>query len=251
MVPALLYNEDMETKHTLPEFSVVATPIGNMEDITIRALTTLRNADVIFCEDTRVTKKILARYEIATLTRSYHAHSGERGKQEVLLALKQGKKCALATDAGTPGISDPGPELISFLKSELPNLKITPIPGADAVTTLLSAAGIPTQPYAFFGFLPTKKGRQTLIAELISDRKRFTVVFYESTHRILKLIQELRAHDYKDELIIGKELTKMHEQILEGTPNKIEGILLENPALQKGEFVIALPKISKKVVLSV
>ncbi len=236
----------MEPKHS-PTFSIVATPIGNMKDITLRALEVLTESDIVFCEDTRVTKKILTRYEISTPTRSYHAHSGERGKREILDALQQGKKCALVTDAGTPGISDPGPELVSFLRSELPELDIVPVPGPDAATTLLSVAGIPTQPYLFFGFLPTKKGRQTLLTEFIDHRNKFTIVFYESTHRILKLLQELQAHNYTDELVLGKELTKMHEQIIRGTPDEIQNIFLKEPSLQKGEFVVALPKISKNL----
>jgi len=224
-----------------PIFAVVATPIGNLKDITLRALETLKEVDVIFCEDTRVTKKLLRHYDISTKTQSYHTHSGEKGTRAVIQTLEEGKSCALVTDAGTPGISDPGPSLVARIREHFDDrVMITPIPGADAVSTLLSVAGVSTQPYTFFGFLPTKKGRQTLLATLI--KHPYTAVVYESPHRILKLLQELRIHGFDENIIIGRELTKMHEDIMTGTVSELEQEITEGQHKQKGEFVVVIPK---------
>lgn len=230
----------MKTK-TKPFLAIVATPIGNLRDITLRALDILKEVDVIFCEDTRVSKKLLNKYGIKTPTKSYHTHSGERGFLSIKNTLLEGKNCALVTDAGTPGISDPGPSLVARIHKEIGNeVTITPIPGPDAVSALLSVAGISVQPYTFYGFIPTKKGRQSFLRKVIESE--YTSIFYESTHRILKLLQELQTHEYKGKLILGRELTKIHEEILQDSPVKLEKLMEQEPNKKRGEFVVMMPK---------
>jgi len=160
---------------------IVATPIGNMEDITLRALRTLKEADVVFAEDTRVTRKLFGRHGISTPLKSYHQRSGKGAGDAVISALLDGRKVALVTDAGTPGVSDPGNELIERVRAEAPDAKIEPIPGPSALTAALSVAGLPTNDFLFLGFLPHKKGRKTLLDEIARTER--TVVLFESPHR--------------------------------------------------------------------
>lgn len=218
---------------------VVATPIGNREDITIRALSILKQVDIIFCEDTRQTNKILNIYQIRTPTKSYHTHSGESKSDFIIQTLLSGKNCALVTDAGTPGISDPGPFLIAKIRAETnQSIKIIPIPGPDAITSILSVAGVNTQPFTFFGFLPAKKGREKSL-NLISNYEH-TVVVYESTHRIKKLLESLHQRGVV-KVILGKELTKVNEQVIIGEPKQILKKFSEDAKLIKGEFVLVIP----------
>ena len=177
--------------HFMSKFYVVATPIGNMGDITYRAIETLKSVDLILCEDTRMTKRLLDKYSINKPTMSYHAHSKLSKTDKIFELLEEGKNLALVSDAGTPGISDPGAMLISKIKLDLrDSVDVIPIPGATALITALSASGLPTHEFTFLGFLPHKKGRETLFKE-IAEAKR-TMVFYESPHRILKTLESLQ-----------------------------------------------------------
>ncbi|MFH1366274.1 MAG: 16S rRNA (cytidine(1402)-2'-O)-methyltransferase [Patescibacteria group bacterium] len=221
----------------MSKFYVIATPIGNLGDITFRAISILKSVDLILCEDTRETKKILDKYEISALTMSYHAHSKLAKVDKIFAFLKEGKDLALVSDAGTPGISDPGAMLVSKIKEHFNNqVKVIPIPGATALITALSASGLPTHEFTFLGFLPHKKGRETLFKE-IRDAKR-TMVFYESPHRILKTLESLIKFCPDKKICIARELTKIYEEFKTGTPLEILEYFNKNPDKQRGEFVV-------------
>ena len=162
---------------------IVATPIGNLSDITLRALETLKSVDLILCEDTRVSKKLMDNYDIKTKLMSYHQHSNKSKVNLLLDKLKSGMDMALITDAGTPGISDPGNK---FIEEAVEYAEVIPMPGPSAVATALSIAGMPTDKFLFLGFIPHKKGRETLFNRINESKE--TVVFYESTHRIIKTL---------------------------------------------------------------
>lgn len=218
--------------------SVVATPIGNLGDITIRALQTLRDADAIACEDTRVTAKLLTRYDIQKPLLVYHAQSGKLSATRILSQLGEGKRVALVTDAGTPGISDPGSELVRLVRDTFrEEVSIEVIPGASAVTAALSIAGVPTNEFTFLGFLPHKKGRQTLFAHIAT--MDHTAVFYESPHRIEKALASL-AEVLPEErrVMVFRELTKMHEQVVEGNAREVMEHFAGHPGEVRGEFVV-------------
>ncbi len=221
--------------------SVIATPIGNLEDITLRAIRALKEADLVLCEDTRVTRTLLSHYGIATPTESYHAQSKLSKTDRILALLAEGKNLALVSDAGTPGISDPGIELVRKIRAELPDVSIVAIPGASALTAALSIAGIPAADFLFLGFLPHKKGRETLFREIsASDR---AVVFYESPHRILRTLASLRGHFAAAGIparpvTIARELTKIYEEVRTGTPEELLKLLEEKPEKVRGEFVV-------------
>lgn len=232
-------------------FSVIATPIGNLEDITLRALKVLAKADLILCEDTRVTKRLLDRHDIKNRTLSYHTHSKISRIEEIIACLKEGKNLALVSDAGTPGISDPGSELVKKIRQELANeigsgeVKIEAIPGPSALTSALSIAGVPCADFTFLGFLPHKKGRETLFKE-IADSER-TMVFYESPHRIMKSLESLEEHlnGGSDEsaprkVTICRELTKVFEEIVQGTAKEVKNYFEEHPDKVRGEFVVII-----------
>lgn len=218
--------------------SVVATPIGNLGDITLRALETLKEADAIACEDTRVTSKLLARYSIEKPLLVYHAQSGKLSATRILSQLEEGKRIALVTDAGTPGISDPGTELVRLVRDHFgTDVRIETIPGATALTAALSIAGVPTNQFIFFGFLPHKKGRQTLFKEIANLER--TAVFYESPHRIEKALAslaEVLPEDHK--VLVLRELTKMHEALIEGSAVEVAQHFADNPGQVRGEFVV-------------
>lgn len=213
---------------------IVATPIGNLEDITFRALKTLKEVDFIAAEDTRHSKILLDKYEIRTPTISFHAWSDEHKLQQLINFLLEGKNIALISDAGTPGISDPGYVLIKAALEH--NIPVVPIPGASAFLTALSASGLPTHQFVYLGFLPLKKGRQTLLKSFAEEER--TIVFYESPHRLLKTLQEL-VQLYPDrQLTVARELTKIHEEFFRGTTKEaLEHFQKKNP---KGEFVLML-----------
>jgi 16S rRNA (cytidine1402-2'-O)-methyltransferase len=215
-------------------FYVIATPIGNLEDITLRALRILKEVDIVLCEDTRMTKRLFEKYGITTSMLSYHAQSRDTKVELILEKIEQGKNVALVTDAGTPGISDPGSLLISIIRDKFPELKIVAVPGPSALTAALSIAGIPTHEFIFLGFMPHKKGRETLFKE-ISESER-TMVFYESTHRILKTLESLSRINKKVTII--REISKIYEEVLQGNASDIFKILTEIPEKQKGEFVV-------------
>jgi 16S rRNA (cytidine1402-2'-O)-methyltransferase len=218
------------------KLSVVATPIGNLEDITLRALRVLKEADVIAAEDTRVTKKLLSHYDIGARLVSFHAHSGESGYAKILDLLDGGARVALVSDAGTPGVSDPGLELVSRVREQLPEVTIEAIPGASSLTTALSIAGLKVPSFTFYGFLPQKKGRETLIKEIAADER--ASMFLESPHRILKALEALANHAPTRRIGLYRELTKIHEEALVDTPAKLIEALTQDPQKQRGEFVV-------------
>ncbi len=221
----------------MAKFYVVATPIGNMGDITFRAIETLKSVDMILCEDTRVTRKLLEKYNINKPTMSYHAQSKLSKTDKIFELLEQGKDLALVSDAGTPGISDPGAMLVSQIKNTRQDLvQVIPIPGASAVTTALSASGLPTHEFTFLGFLPHKKGRETLFKEIAQSER--TMVFYESPHRILKTLESLQKFCPDKKVCIARELTKIYEEFKTGSPKEILDYLVSNPIKQKGEFTV-------------
>jgi len=227
---------------------IVATPIGNLEDITLRALRVLKEADYILCEDTRTSGVLLSHYEIKTPTISFHQHSGEIKIEKIVKLLKEGKSLALMTDAGTPGISDPGSKLVSLVREEIgEQVLIESVPGVSALTAAISIAGAGFDRFLFLGFLPHKKGRQTMLKEIF--KSEYPSALYESKHRVLKLMDELviMSLEFKIELKISlaRELTKMHESFYQGSPEKIKEILLENLNNQKGEFVVLIKKVKK------
>lgn len=218
---------------------IVATPIGNLNDITFRAIDVLKNVDLIACEDTRQTRKLLDHYQITTSTVSYHQHSKITKIDYLLNLLQEGKNLALVSDAGTPAISDPGAVLIKEVIQKLGDaVKIIPIPGPSAITALLSVSGLPTDHFLFLGFLPHKKGKQTLLKRIIQSEE--TVVFYESCHRILKTLEQLQELENSDklELVVGRELTKMFETIYRGNVREVIEVLKSDSNNLKGEFVV-------------
>lgn len=213
---------------------VVATPIGNLEDITLRALRMLKEVDVIYAEDTRVTKKLLTKYDIGTNVLRLDAHKENEKTQEVIEKLEQGESIALVSDAGTPAISDPGSRLVAAVRAE--GFTVEAIPGSSALTAALSVVGVSADEFTFLGFLPHKKGRKTKLGE-IAESKR-TIVLFESTHRIIKLLGELEHTTVNRGICIARELTKMHEEVLCGTPAELKEKLESEPVKQKGEFVV-------------
>lgn len=220
----------------MSKFYVVATPIGNMGDITLRAMETLKEVDLVLCEDTRETRKILQKYNINTPTMSYHTQSKLAKTDKIFELLNEGKNLALVSDAGTPTISDPGAMLISKIKESLSDVQVIPIPGASAVIAALSASGLPTHEFTFLGFLPHKKGRETLFKE-ITDSKR-TMVFYESPHRILKTLESLNKFCPNKKVCLAREITKIYEEFKSGSALELLEYLTKNPVKQKGEFTV-------------
>lgn len=213
---------------------IVATPIGNLEDITLRALETLKKSDLIACEDTRVTKKLLSRYEVKTPVTSFFQHSKTPKISQIIGALKSGRNVALVTDAGTPGISDPGNKLVEQAISE--NIAVMPIPGPSALTAIASVAGIDMQKFVFLGFPPHKKGRETFFKEVIAEK--YPVVYYESPHRVIKNLELLKNLGPDKNIILGRELTKMFEETVRGKVEDVLKYFNENPGKVKGEFTI-------------
>lgn len=215
---------------------IVATPIGNLEDITLRALRILKEVDLVLSEDTRVGKKLLSYYEIGTPLKSYHAHT--EGKHDSIgNLLEEGKNIAVITDAGTPGISDPGETLVAYVRERFGPHSVVAVPGASALTAALSIAGIPVHEFTFVGFLPHKKGRQTALNEIIESER--SMVFYESTHRIIKALEYLAEHLAPQRtVVIAREITKMFEETIVGSAQEVLNELLEKPERQRGEFVV-------------
>ena len=214
---------------------VVATPIGNLEDITLRALRVLKEVDYILCEDTRVTGKLLKHYDLSTKLKRYDAHASESVHQNVLDDLKNGKQIALVSDAGTPGVSDPGVLLVSKVRAA--GMRIDAIPGPSALTAAFSIAGLVGNQFTFLGFVPQKKGRQTFFEGLSSYDH--PVIFFESTHRIMKTLETLsRNLSINRKVSVARELTKIHEELVQGLPTEVFQYFEKNPIKQKGEFVV-------------
>jgi 16S rRNA (cytidine1402-2'-O)-methyltransferase len=214
---------------------LVATPIGNREDITLRALRVLKEVDLIACEDTRHTRRLLDHFGISKPTISYHEHNEQARAAELVERLLAGVKIALVTDAGTPGISDPAYRIVkAAIEGAVP---VIPIPGASAVITALIASGLPTDSFKFTGFLPHKKAaRRRLLEELKGERA--TLVFYEAPHRIRETLVDARETLGNREGALARELTKMHEQFIRGTLAVIgERVAAENP---RGEMTLVI-----------
>ena len=228
----------------MSKFYVVGTPIGNMEDITYRAVRILSEVDLVLCEDTRVTRNLLNKYSIKTPMMSYPSdtvrvcgHPGRNLKMEKIFELVgEGKTIAFVSCAGTPAVSDPGSVLVSDLRKEFPELEIIPIPGASALVTALSVAGVDSSEFVFLGFLPHKKGRETLFKEMAESER--VMVFYESPHRIMKALASLIKFAPWKRVTIARELTKVFEQVISGTPVEMEKYFLDNPDKIRGEFVV-------------
>jgi len=216
---------------------IVSTPIGNLEDISKRALRILSEVDLILCEDTRVTKKLLDHYQIKTPTLSYHQHSKIQKIDYIINLLKQGKELALVSDAGTPGISDPGNKLVKEIIGSLSHqAEIVSIPGPSAVTAAASVSGFPTDKFLFLGFPPTKKKRKKFFEEIINSK--YPVIFYESTYRIIKSLEELRIMNQELEIVVCRELTKKFETIYRGNIKDVIEEIKKDKI--KGEFVVVI-----------
>lgn len=210
---------------------IVSTPIGNLGDITLRALETLKFVDIIACEDTRHTLQLLNHFEIKKPLISYHQHSKDSKVEQIISTITKGKNVAIVTDAGTPGISDPGEFLI---RAAIENkIEIVPIPGVSAAITALSVSGLDTDEFVFVGFLPHKKGRQTKLKEIATEKR--TIILYESPFRIIKLLTELLEYTGDRSVAVCRELTKKFEVTYRG---KISEILPE--IKEKGEFVVII-----------
>jgi len=219
---------------------VVATPIGNLEDITLRALKILKEVDLILCEDTRVTQKLLNHYQIKTPLLSYHQHSKLQKIELIISLLKKGKKIALVSDAGTPGISDPGNELIrKIIDTFEEKIQICPIPGPSALTAAASVSGLPMNRFLFLGFLPSKRKRRKFFNEILQSK--YPIIFYESPHRILKTLKEIQSYLSPDTfIVVCRELTKKFETIYRGEIATVIQQIEKNPI--KGEFVVIVSK---------
>lgn len=230
----------------MPTLFVVATPIGNLSDVSERAKATLASVSMVLCEDTRVTGKMLSHLGIKTPMMAYHQHSGDAVTKRVFDLLEEGKDLALVTDAGTPGINDPGGKLIEAVinrfendgdkSSSIRKVVITPVPGPSALIAALSISGVPADAFVFLGFPPNKKGRQAFFDRLVAIES--TAAIYESTHRILKTLDEIRKRAPDRHLIVCRELTKLHETIYRGTAAEVTEALGSTSI--KGEFVIVL-----------
>jgi 16S rRNA (cytidine1402-2'-O)-methyltransferase len=216
---------------------IVSTPIGNLKDISLRAIEILKGVDLILCEDTRVTQKLLASYQIKTETLSYHQHSKLKKVDYIFSLLKKGKNLALVSDAGTPGVSDPGNQLIAKVVEVLPrSVKVVPIPGASAVTAAASISGFPMDKFLFLGFPPAKKKRNKFFKELVDSK--YPVIFYESPYKIIKTLNELEQTVAGRNIVVARELTKKFETIYRG--NIAEVIKKIEKDRIKGEFVAVL-----------
>ncbi len=213
---------------------IVATPIGNLSDLTFRAKEVLENVDLVACEDTRHTGILLKHYEIDTPKLSFHSHSGQAKVDKIMAYLEGGKDVALVSDAGTPGISDPGYVLVQAALEA--DVVVSPIPGPSAVITALCASGMPTDKYLYLGFLPVKKGRQTLFKKMAESP--YTVVFYESPHRLRKTLEQLSDFIPADaKVVVAKELTKIYENYYRGN---LKEVLDQLPESIKGEYVVMI-----------
>ncbi len=222
----------------MQKFYVVGTPIGNLEDITYRAVRILSEVDLILCEDTRVTINLLNKYNIKNSTMSYHSQSKISKIDKILELIGEGKTLALVSDAGTPTISDPGSILVSKIHENFPNIEIIAIPGASALVSALSISGLPASEFTFLGFLPHKKGRETLFKEIAIIER--TVVFYESPHRIMKTLVSLKKYVGERKVVVARELSKIYEQVVSGTPTEVEKYFLDNKDKVRGEFVVLI-----------
>ncbi len=229
----------MATVPAKPALYLVATPIGNLEDITLRALRTLKEVDLIACEDTRQTQKLLGHYGIEKRTISYHEHNELTRAAELIMRLEQGESIALVTDAGMPGISDPGYRLVSLaIRHKVP---VVPIPGASAFLAALVASGLPTDAFRFSGFLPDKSGKRRKLLESIKDSPR-TQIFYEAPHRIIEAMQDIvDVLGPFRHVVIAREVTKIYEEFLRGQSLEVLTTLKERGEI-RGEITLLIGK---------
>jgi 16S rRNA (cytidine1402-2'-O)-methyltransferase len=222
-----------------PALYLVATPIGNLEDITLRALRVLKQADLIACEDTRHTQKLLNHYAISTRTISYHEHNEMSRAAELVQQLQDGASIALVTDAGMPGISDPGYRLISLAIQR--GVPVVPVPGASAFLSALVASGLPTDSFRFNGFLPAKRGERRTALETIQNSGR-TQVFYEAPHRVVEtLVDVVEVLGSGRAVVIAREVTKLHEEFLRGSASEVLEALKSRDTV-KGEITLLIGK---------
>ena len=227
-----------------PTLYLVATPIGNLDDITLRALRVLKGVDLIACEDTRQTQKLLNHYGIATRTVSYHEHNEMTKAAELVVDLEGGAKIALVTDAGMPGISDPGFRLITLaIRHHVP---VVPIPGASAFLAALVASGLPTDSFRFSGFLPAKRGERRSLLESLRTSPR-TQVFYEAPHRIVETLEDVvEVLGGARHVVVAREVTKLHEEFLRGRAEEILETLKSRGEV-KGEITLLIAKVEEHV----
>jgi 16S rRNA (cytidine1402-2'-O)-methyltransferase len=215
---------------------IVSTPIGNLEDMTFRAVRILKEVDFICAEDTRTSGKLLKHYEIKTPMTSFHAHSSEGKREAIVRRLQEGENAALISDAGTPGISDPGWALIRDCLDQ--DIQVSPVPGASAVLSALVGSGLPMDKFVYLGFLPLKKGRHTLFTQLIEEKR--SIVFYESPKRIIRTLEKLSEYLNKEtEVVIARELTKIYEEFVRGSLTTVLEELKSRSSI-KGEMVVIL-----------
>ena len=221
------------------EIYLVATPIGNLEDITLRAIRILKKVDIIIAEDTRQTLKLLNHLEISKPMISFHRHSTDEKKEEILDKVKNGQNIALVSDAGTPVISDPGEEIVKSALEE--NIKVIPIPGACALISGLIASGIDAKEFTFLGFLPlNKKTRREKLKEIREIRN--TAILYEAPHKIIQTLEDLKEITNKRNIVLAREITKIHEEYIKGTAEE----LIKKVKEPRGEFVIIIDKAEDK-----
>jgi 16S rRNA (cytidine1402-2'-O)-methyltransferase len=230
-----------------PGLYLVATPIGNLEDITLRALRILRSVDRIACEDTRQTQKLLNHFEIRTPTVSYHMHNEGPRAEELAAELKQGARIAIVSDAGTPGIADPGGQIAAAAITA--GIPVFPVPGANAALSALIASGLPTEYFAFHGFLPAKAGqRKTALEDLARDGA--THIFYEAPHRIMDTLADLETvFGAAQPVVIGRELTKLHEEFLRGPVGDLRSQLAARQSV-RGEIVLLFAPVAQPAATS-
>jgi 16S rRNA (cytidine1402-2'-O)-methyltransferase len=236
----LIYVTKYIKNKAMSSIYVIGTPIGNLSDITFRAVEILKEVDFVICEDTRVTGKLLNHLEIKKKMISLNAFTEKKNLEGLVSKIKEADKVALVSDAGTPGISDPGTRLVSICR--LNDIGVIPIPGPSAIITALSSSGFDTSSFVFLGFLPKKKGRQTIFKKMATISE--TMVFYESPHRILKTLEELNLHLGDRKIGIYKEITKIFEEFICGNSLEIIDYLGKNKDKIKGEFVVIIDSIS-------
>ncbi|MGM0508195.1 MAG: 16S rRNA (cytidine(1402)-2'-O)-methyltransferase [Fusobacteriota bacterium] len=213
--------------------NIVATPIGNLEDMTYRSVDILKNSDYIFAEDTRNTKKLLDHYNINTITYSYHSHSEDKSLNKIIRLLKKNKKVSLVSDAGTPCISDPGYVLVQRALEN--NIKVRSIPGASALTAAASVSGIDMRRFAFEGFLPKKQGRETILNGLRSEKR--AIIIFESPYRLRETLKELKEYLGDRIVAVNREISKIYEEVIRG---KISEVLEKLDNNVKGEIVLVI-----------
>ncbi len=228
----------METKNEKKngKLSLVATPIGNLEDITLRAIRTLKECDLIACENTSDAQRLLKQYEIATPTTVFFSNSKLSHIDRIMKTLEEGGHVSLISDAGTPCISDPGVLILNKVRTELPDCVVESIPGASALTVAVSLAGIVGNRFNFLGFVPNKKGRETLVKSVAEDEN--ASVMYESVHRIEKLLESFVEHLPEREIVVCRELTKIYEEVVRGKAEVVRDYFKNNQDKVRGEFVV-------------